>query len=156
MLTTRSRCVSLRTHPPRIPPTGFFGLGATPTCVGAASRRTELNDSDRVCVVRGAFRAIKAQLRATVGAILLLLDPRPSVGTDGTEFPARALDYDATRHFCCQQKMPPKRASPPENSSRQSKKQKITAARSIAVQGRESGPSKSSKSNDTNGQWVEY
>jgi hypothetical protein len=49
--------------------------------------------------------------------------------------------------------MSPKRASPPENSSRQSKKQKITAARSIAVQGLESGPSRSSKSNDTNGQW---
>ena len=61
--------------------------------------------------------------------------------------------YDATRHFRCQLKMPPKRASPPENSSRQSKKQKITAARSIAVQG---VPSGSSKSNDANGQWVPY
>lgn len=60
----------MRVYPPRIPPTGFLGLGATPTCVGASARRTLVDDSDRVCVVRAAFRAIKAQLRADVEAIL--------------------------------------------------------------------------------------
>ncbi len=60
----------MRVYPPRIPPTGFLGLGATPTCVGASAWRTALNDSDRVCVARAAFRAIKAQLRAAVGVIL--------------------------------------------------------------------------------------
>lgn len=59
----------MRVYPPRIPPTGFLGLGATPTCVGASARRTLVEDSDRVCVVRAAFRAIKAQLRADVEAI---------------------------------------------------------------------------------------
>ena len=60
----------MRVYPPRIPPTGFLGLGATPTCVGASARRTLVDDSDRVCVVRAAFRVIKAQLRADVEAIL--------------------------------------------------------------------------------------
>ena len=43
--------------------------------------------------MRGAFRAIKAQLRATVGAILAIaLGSAISVGTErGTEFAARAL-----------------------------------------------------------------
>lgn len=57
------------THPPRIPPTGFFGLGATPMCTGASSRSTELDDSSRFCVVRVACRAIREQLRVAVVAI---------------------------------------------------------------------------------------
>jgi len=48
-------------HLPRMPPIGFLGVGATPTCAGASSRRTALDDSNRVCVVRTARRAIKAQ-----------------------------------------------------------------------------------------------
>jgi hypothetical protein len=48
-------------HLPRMPPIGFLGVGATPTCAGASSRRTALDDNNRVCVVRTARRAIKAQ-----------------------------------------------------------------------------------------------
>lgn len=51
--------------------------------------------------------------------------------------------------------MSPKRASSSENSSRQSKKRKITAARTISVQRLESGiPGRPSKSNDTDGQYI--
>jgi len=60
-------------HPPRIPPTGFLGLGATPTCAGASSRSTALDDSSRFRVVRVACRAIKVQLRVTVEAITRIL-----------------------------------------------------------------------------------
>lgn len=72
-------------YPPRIPPTGFLGLGATPTCVAASARRAPVDDSDRICVVRATFRAIKAQLRADVAAILAFavadFVPRPSRST---------------------------------------------------------------------------
>lgn len=64
----------MRVYPPRIPPTGFLGLGATPTCPGASARRALLEDSDRICVARAAFRAINAQLRADVEAILAFAD----------------------------------------------------------------------------------
>jgi hypothetical protein len=109
--------------------------------------------------VRGAFRAIKTQLRAIVGAIFADFEPRPSRSKREPQFPARALISDATQHwqnaFRRQLKMSPKRAHPPENSSRQSKKRKITAARSISVQRRESGsiPDRPSKSNGTDGQY---
>ena len=62
-------------HPPRIPPTGFLGLGGTPTCAGASSWSTALDDSSRFFVVRVACRAIKVQLRVAVEAIT-----RDSVG----------------------------------------------------------------------------
>jgi hypothetical protein len=75
----------LSVYPPRIPPTGFLGLGATPTCVGASARRVLVDDSDRVCVGRAAFRAINVKLRADVEAILAFsvadFVPRPSRST---------------------------------------------------------------------------
>jgi hypothetical protein len=52
-----------------MPPTGFLGLGGTPTCAGACSRSIALDDSSRVCVARVACRAIKVQLRVAVEAI---------------------------------------------------------------------------------------
>ena len=88
MLTTRNGGIWLRDYPPRIPPTGFLGLGATPTCVGASARRTLVDESDRVCVVREAFRAIKAQLRADVEAILAFADADLSLGQAQNEFPS--------------------------------------------------------------------
>ena len=83
----------MRVYPPRIPPTGFLGLGATPTCVGASTRRTLVDDSDRVCVVRAAFRAIKAQLRTDVEAIFVFALADLSLGHLGrheayNEFPS--------------------------------------------------------------------
>jgi hypothetical protein len=55
------RSEPIETHLPRMPPIGFLGLGATPTCAVASSRRTALDDSNRVCIVRDARRAIRAQ-----------------------------------------------------------------------------------------------
>lgn len=65
--TTRYHIIDA--HPPRIPPTGFLGLGGTPTCAGASSRSTALDDSSRFCVVRIACRVIKVQQRVAVEAI---------------------------------------------------------------------------------------
>lgn len=70
----------MRVYPPRIPPTGFLGLGATPTCVGASARRTLVDDNDLVCVVRTAFRANKAQQRADVETILVFAVADLSLG----------------------------------------------------------------------------
>ncbi len=56
-------------HPPRIPPTGFFGVGARPMCAGASSRSTALDDNSLFCAVREACRAIKVQLRVVIEAI---------------------------------------------------------------------------------------
>lgn len=83
-------------YPPRIPPTGFLGLGETPTCVGVSTRRTLVDDNDRVCVVRAGFRANKAQRRANVETILAFAVADLSLGHLGrherrTNFPARAL-----------------------------------------------------------------
>lgn len=92
-------------YPPRIPPTGFLGLGVTPTCEGASARRTALDDSNRVCVLRGAFRAIKAQLRTTVMGILLGLERTSASAISARakrgHFPARALGYDRDATFRC-------------------------------------------------------
>jgi hypothetical protein len=43
-----------------------------------------VDDNDRVCVVRAAFRAIKAQLRADVEAILafVVADLSPAISVD--------------------------------------------------------------------------
>ena len=62
-------------HLPRMPPIGFLGVGATPTCAGASSRRTALEDSNRVCVVRMARRAIKAQAIALLSCLDSLGSP---------------------------------------------------------------------------------
>jgi hypothetical protein len=70
MLTTLERSEPIEAHLPRMPPIGFLGLGATPTCAVASSRRTALDDSNRVCIVRDARRAIRAQaiaLSSTLG-----------------------------------------------------------------------------------------
>jgi hypothetical protein len=117
-----------------------------------------VDDNDRVCVGRAAFRAIKAQLRADVEAILAFAVADLSLGRRITNFPARALSYDVTRRdtspFSAPSSQPfrmsPKRAAPSESSSRQNKKRKITTARSISVQ---RIPGKPSKSNDSNGQY---
>jgi len=52
---------------PRIPPIGFLGLGAMPTCAGASSRRTVEYDSNLDCVARKECRGTKAQLRVAIG-----------------------------------------------------------------------------------------
>ena len=154
-----------------MPPIGFLGVGAMPTWAGASSRRTALEDSNRFCAVWEARRTINAQAIALFRTYEVS-PPPPSITSRGTpqslfgnHFPARARDYVHVRRATRQptatatapfaSKMAPKRPSLQDNSGRQTKKRKITAARSISVQ-RAGGPSRISKSNDSTGQWAAH
>jgi hypothetical protein len=103
--------------------------------------------------VRGARRAIKAQaiaLWSTFG-IATSAPTMNYLSIFGNKFPARAKDIDDATAPTTSSQMAPKRPSAQENSGRQNKKRKITAARSISVQG-VGGLSRFSRSNDSNGQ----
>ena len=153
-ISSSRRYHGMGAHPPRIPPTGFLGLGGTPTCAGASSRSTALDDSSRFCVVRVACRAIKVQLRVeaitrtlcgsppwtTLSRLLLLV-----IVSQHVQYP---LDATNILPLAPDLEMPSKRALPSEGPSRQNKRPKFTKTRSIVVQ--ESGPP--SKPNGTTGQ----